>query len=122
MVEVYFFDTYALVEVTKGNKNYAKYAECECKTSIFNLAELYYFLLRDFDKSLAMHHFKRLRSNLLEINDEDVFIGMQLKLSSKKQNLSYADCLGYAMAKNHGIRFLTGDEKFETIQNVEYVK
>jgi len=32
------------------------------------------------------------------------------------------DCLGYSCAKRLGINFFTGDQEFEYMQNVEYVK
>ena len=48
--------------------------------------------------------------------------GMEFKLKHKKEKVSYADCIGYALALELGIKFLTGDEKFETKDNVEFVK
>ena len=32
------------------------------------------------------------------------------------------DCIGYILAKNIGIKFLTGDKEFENLDNVEFVK
>src|SRR5438128_863953 len=46
----------------------------------------------------------------------------RLQLRRKKLNLSYADALGYTVAVRPGLRFLTGDEEFETLDDVEYVK
>ena len=45
----YFMDTYALIEITKGNKNYEKFIDMPLSTSVLNLYELYYILLRDFN-------------------------------------------------------------------------
>ncbi len=122
MVETYFFDTYALIEVIEGSKNYARYVDCECKTSLLNLIEVYYYGLRDLGAERAKYHFGRLESNALEIAEEDVFKAMEFKLANKNKGLSYTDCVGYAMAKNRGVRFLTGDEQFRSMPNVEFVK
>ncbi|MFQ5406566.1 MAG: PIN domain-containing protein [Candidatus Micrarchaeia archaeon] len=122
MVDSYFFDTYALWEAIKGNKNYGKYVHCDCNTSLFNLVELYFALLRESNAVAAAAHYRRLKSCLIEINDEDVFEAMELKLSKKHANLSYADCVGYVMARHLGVKFLTGDEAFRKMQGVEFVK
>ncbi len=122
MVKTYFFDTYALIGSIKGGESYAEYAKCECKTSLLNLIELYYIILRDFGKQEAAQHFKRLKQNLLEIDDEEIQKAMEFRLSNKKKNLSYADCIGYTVAENRGIKFLTGDEQFRSMPNVEFVK
>ncbi|MBI2143262.1 type II toxin-antitoxin system VapC family toxin, partial [Candidatus Woesearchaeota archaeon] len=47
---------------------------------------------------------------------------MHFRLKYKKENLSYADCIGYALAEMMRIKFLTGDEKFRNKENVEFVK
>ena len=47
---------------------------------------------------------------------------MQFKLQFKDEKLSYADCIGYAVAAEFGIKFLTGDKKFRSKENVEFVK
>jgi hypothetical protein len=36
--------------------------------------------------------------------------------------LSYVDALGYVIATKMKIKFLTGDNAFEGMENVEYVK
>ena len=39
-----------------------------------------------------------------------------------KRNVSMTDCVGYILAKQLGIKFLTGDKEFEHLDNVEFVK
>ena len=56
----YFFDTYALVEILKNNPNYIKYFEEIITTSKFNLAELYFSLLRDLGEEKAKDGYYRL--------------------------------------------------------------
>ena len=47
---------------------------------------------------------------------------MNFKLKNKKINFSYIDCLGYSISNRLGIIFLTGDEGFRNLPNVEFVK
>src|SRR3989338_5457075 len=116
----YFFDTYDLVEIGKRNPNYIKYFEEVITTSKFNLAELYYSLLRDMDEEKAMAGYFQFRDSAIEISDDVIFDAMKLKLKNKK--LSYVDCIGYCLALQHNLKFLTGDKEFEGMVNVEFVK
>ena len=47
---------------------------------------------------------------------------MKFRLKNKKMDLSYADCIGYIYACENNLKFLTGDEKFKDMDNVEFVK
>ncbi len=47
---------------------------------------------------------------------------MQFRLKWKDRKVSIPDCIGYVMAKNLDIKFLTGDKEFEGLDNVEFVK
>jgi len=47
---------------------------------------------------------------------------MTFRALNKKRNLSYVDCIGYIIAKQRNIKFLTGDKEFEYMENVEFVK
>ena len=118
----YFLDTYALIEIAKGNINYKKYLEFEFFTSIFNLYEFYFSLLRDFNEEIARKFFEQFKDRILDIKDEHIFKASQFKVDNAKKKVSYADCLGYAMALIYGIKFLTGDKEFEKLDNVEFVK
>ena len=46
MVNVHFFDSYALIEILKDNPNYRKYSEEPIITSPLNLGESYYAYLK----------------------------------------------------------------------------
>ena len=43
-----FLDTYAIIELIKGNKAYSKYLDFTPVINDFVLAELHYCLLRDY--------------------------------------------------------------------------
>ena len=118
-----FFDTYALFEIIKKNKNYAPYIKSVgVVTTILNLMELHYALLRTAGKEEADKHFDRLLSFITDISHEVVKEANEFKLLHKKRKLSYVDCIGYVIARNMNVLFLTGDNQFKGLIGVEFVK
>lgn len=124
LISTYFFDTYALIAIIKGNSNYDKYSDKTVITTKLNLMELYSALLRDFNEKKAEHYYKFYAPSCIEIDDyiikESVKLWHMLRKLRKKP--SYIDCIGYVIAKRLGIKFLTGDNQFKTMSNVEFVK
>ncbi|MBS3082229.1 hypothetical protein J4416_04875 [Candidatus Pacearchaeota archaeon] len=53
---------------------------------------------------------------------KNVVLGKHFDIKWKDRNVSIADCVGYIMAKELGIKFLTGDKKFKDLNDVEFVK
>lgn len=119
----YFFDSYAIIELILGNKNYEKFKKSLISTSTLNLMEVYYFLLRIYNKQTADFWMKRLKFRLDNIIKLNVALkSSYFRFNNKKEKLSYIDCLGYVLAKEMNMKFLTGDEKFKSKANVEFVK
>lgn len=118
--EIFFFDTYAFFEVIGGNPKYSKYLDCECITTIFNLAELNYNLKKEKDKKAADAITEKYEEYEVDVTIDDVKEAMDMKQQNKK--LSIPDVIGYIVAKRHGVKFLTGDEGFRNITSVEFVK
>jgi len=117
----YFYDTYALVELMKGNPNYVRFVlEKDGITSRFNLMELYRFLLKTSGKAEADKQFDALLPFTVEFEDQDIKDAVLLK--EKNLDLSYIDCLGYVAAVRLGLKFLTGDKEFSKYKNVVFVK
>lgn len=117
----YFADSYAIIEILKGNKRYTQYLDYQLVTMKFALAEIYYFLLRT-DVSYAKQIFSQYSHILIETSLRAVRVGTAFKFKYRKEKLSYVDCVGYAMARELNIPFLTGDEKFKDKPNVEFVQ
>ena len=125
MVEIknYFFDTYAFIEILKENKNYEPYKKnVGIITTLFNLVELHYALLRTVGKEEADRHFDRLLPFVIQIPHEIIKKANHFKLLNKKKKLSYVDCIGYFLSKRMNIKFLTGDKEFKNLEGVEFVK
>ncbi len=119
----YFFDTYALIEIYQGNPAYADFVRVPFVTSAFNLLELAYHLTRLGEISEGDQYIRSLLPFVLR-DDSPALIWQtaQFKLARRRDNLSYADCLGYCYAQANGILFLTGDEQFKETPGVRFIK
>lgn len=123
MVLTLFFDSYAFFEIIEGNINYSKYANnVAIVTTKFNLMELHYGLLAKYGKETADKYYDDFVEYTIDIQDEVIKKANELRLSLKRQDLSYVDCIGYIIAQRLGIKFLTGDKQFQNMDNVEFVK
>lgn len=118
----YFYDTYAIISLIDGDKNYDKYKKNIITTNLLNLAEIYNIFLRTHGKQTARYWIKKLNFNLLELNEDSLFKAVEFRFDNKKENLSLTDCIGYILALKNNMKFLTGDKKFENKKNVEFVK
>ena len=123
MTKKFYFDTYALVEISKGNPNYEPYKEdVIVLLNTLNLLEFSYFLFTEKRENEIKEFF----NNYLRFNvnyDEQILINAaEMKFKFLKERLSFIDCVGYMIAKKRNAKFLTGDEKFRKMDNVEFVK
>ena len=118
----YFFDTYALFEIVQGNPRFESFMDIPLTTSFMNLIEFYWALCRDSGDKRARLEYLRLRGACIDILDEDVFEAMRFRLEHRKKRFSYADSIGYILARRKGLRFLTGDRAFQGMENVEFVR
>lgn len=122
-IETFFFDSYAFFEIIEGNPNYKKFTTgIAIVTTRLNLMELFYGLLVKYDQKTANKYYHELVKFCIDIDDSVIKEAMIFKAMNKKRKLSYTDCIGYIIAKQRNISFLTGDEKFEDMPNVEFVR
>lgn len=118
----YFFDTYALIEILKKNKNYLPYKNIKPIITKLNLMELHYSILKEVGKDYAEIIYQKFLPFVVEISDKAIKLANEFKLKHKKRKLSYVDCLGYILAKIYNVKFLTGDKEFKGMENVEFVR
>lgn len=118
----YFFDSYALIEMTRSNPAYAIFINEPVTTTKFNLAELFYIILEEQGEEKAKASFAKFRDFEIEVPDDILFKAMLFRLKNRKKGLSYADCIGYVFALENKLKFLTGDDAFKNMDNVEFVK
>jgi uncharacterized protein len=118
----FFFDSYALFEILKGNRDYEKYKEFNIITTKLNLFELYFGLLRNVNEKTAETYLEKYFPFVIDFNKETIKQAAKLKNRLNKRDLSMTDCIGYILSNQIGAKFLTGDREFEFLDNVEFVK
>ncbi|MDP3728488.1 MAG: PIN domain-containing protein [bacterium] len=119
----YYYDSYAILAYINKSENYVPYfSEYVGVTSLYNIMEVYYFVLREYGYEDAQEVLTIFRSLIITPTLDDVELAMHFKLKHRAKKLSYVDCLGYALARKLEIPFLTGDEGFRAISHVEFVK
>ncbi len=120
--KAYFFDSYAVIEIIKGNPDYAAYKKCEVVLTKLILFEVYFKLIKEFTEADANKFLTGSYNLTADFGSDVIKYAAKFRLDNMKKNLSMTDCIGYVLAKNLGIKFFTGDEQFKTMENVEYVK
>ncbi|MBU2616386.1 MAG: PIN domain-containing protein [Nanoarchaeota archaeon] len=118
---MFLFDTYALIEIIKGNKNYLPYINSKVILNTFIFSELCYVLIRDNYPNVDEYLIKYERF-LVSMSPSLIREAMKFRYNNKKKKLSMTDCVSYIQAKELGVKFLTGDKEFEGMENVEFVK
>jgi|SRR3989339_1025949 len=119
----FFFDSYALIEIYEKNLKYEKYAKANVVTTYFQVYEVYYSFIRNgYSEKEINDFFEFLQGLCIELSFDWIPKASEFKKIYKKRDLSYADCLGYVIAEEMGIKFLTGDKEFENLPNVEFVR
>ena len=116
------FDTYAIIEIIKGNKNYDNYLDIEVVINTFILAELTYYLIKTLGLDKTSYYIDKYKKFVRSTDSEIIKQAMLFRYKHKKKKLSMTDCISYFMAKELGIKFLTGDKEFKNLENVEFVK
>lgn len=120
---ILFYDTYAILEIIKGNVNYKNYLKnVGIVTTKLNLMELYYrlYVLHGFET--AELYYQKYNPFVIEVDDSIIKKSMIFKAENRNKDLSYVDCIGYIFAMENNIKFLTGDEQFRDMPNVDFVK
>jgi len=117
-----FFDTYALIELTQRNPNYVKFLDMTAITTRFNLIEVFYILQEKLGEEKAKEIYFKFKECVEEVPDEILFKAMKFRLQNRKKGFSYIDCIGYIFSLENEIKFLTGDNAFKGMDNVEFVK
>lgn len=117
----YFYDSYAIIEYINKNGNYKPHFEkAKGVTTILNLMEVYYRMLKDHGAEKAEIVYSYISQIVIRFGEDTIKEAMKFRVENK--DFSYADCIGYILAKKNGVKFLTGDNQFKDLPNVEFVK
>ena len=120
--KAYFFDSYAIIEVLRAGENYRQYFDAYVITTKLNLFEVAHALTKNGAFKEAEIMLDQYHAALVDFNKQVIKEAVLLKIEYKKRKLSMADCIGYVTAKHLQVRFLTGDNGFRDMENVEFVK
>ena len=118
----FVFDTYAIIEIIRGNKNYKPYLDSAILINDFILTELCYNLIKEYTVDKAYEYIDKYSQYVIRVSPEIIKEAMLFRFNNRKQNISMTGCIGYILAKKLNIKFLTGDKEFENLKNVEFVK
>jgi len=123
MVEVKrCLDTYALVEIAKGNPKFVNYLNSAFVLNDLTLAEFYLVLLREDGEKIADYWFKKLERYSLPVSKELLIEAIKFRYENRKTDISFFDAVGYIFSLKNGYIFVTGDKEFEKFANVEFKK
>ena len=119
---MFFWDSYAIIEYLQDSSAYALYFEEKGIFTLLNILEVYYSVLNEKGREAANEVLDVLYPLKVEPTKDEIRKAMAFKAEKKKLKVSYADCLGYCVARERGMKFLTGDNAFKELENVEFVK
>lgn len=119
--DIFLYDTYALFEILSKNPNYNKYIRTDIIINDFIFAEFCYKLFRE-NVGEAEEYINEITPAIIHPSSKVIKKAMHFRIENKNKDLSMTDCISYIMAKELGVRFLTGDKEFENLDHVEFVK
>lgn len=122
MAVKFYLDTSALVEVAKGNDLLRGYIAQDFVINDITLAEFYSVMLREYDEPTANYWFRMVSSKSLSVTKELLVEAVKFRRYNKEKNLSFFDAVGYVYSVKNNHVFLTGDNDFEGLPGVEFVK
>lgn len=120
--KMFVFDTYALIEIIKGNANYKDYISSKIVINKFILTELTYWLISNYGVEIASKYIDDYADFVKDFDVGIIIKAMSFRHKHKDKRLSMTDCISYFQARELGIKFLTGDRQFENLDEVEFVK
>lgn len=119
---MYCLDTYALVNIYEGKKEYEKFLGVDFVITLWTLVEFYWVLIRDIDQDVADFWFDKLKPYTVYANEDILKESMKFRYKNKDKKLSYFDCIGYIYSIKNNLTFVTGDKEFETFSDVEFIR
>lgn len=79
-------------------------------------------ILKDINEENAKKALSKYYGFVIDFDNEVIEKAAKLKKEQNRRELSMTDCIGYNIALQLGMKFLTGDEQFKNFPNVEFVK
>ncbi|MBI2672360.1 PIN domain-containing protein [Candidatus Woesearchaeota archaeon] len=121
-MDVKFLDTYALVEISNGNPKFTHFLNESFVILDLILAEFYGILLREYNEKTANFWCKKFEIFSYSANLDLLKKAVKYRQENKEKNFSFFDATGYVYAQENNMKFVTGDQAFEDVVGVEYIK
>lgn len=121
----YFLDSYAIIEMFRGNPAFERFRRIEAATTLFQIAEAYYKLLELRLPKEARRMHATFDPLAVPVRGEVLHQAMEFRLHERTprgERYSYADSIGYTVAQWLGVPFVTGDDGFRERAGVEWAK
>lgn len=118
-------DSYALIELLGGNPRYVPiFRSADVVTTALNVVEVYSALLQRVSREEAETDARACLARVVEVPHATALRAAEFRaeMHGRKRNCSHVDGWGYAASEILGRKFLTGDEAFRGLPNVEFVK
>ncbi len=122
MINVNCFDTYALMEIYKGNPQFSFLMNEPFVIPDLTMAEFYKVLLRERDETTADNWMKQFVFYCRQVNLDILIKAIRFQQDNKKKNFSLFDAVGYVFAAENKCDFVTGDIAFREMPGVLFVK
>ena len=117
-----YLDTYALIEISKGNPHFSHYLSQQFIILDLTLAEFYGVLLREDGERTADYWFKKLQPYSINTDQLTLIEAVKFRHQQKERNISFFDAVGYVYSLKNNYHFVTGDKEFENLKGVEFRK
>lgn len=119
---MYCLDTYALIEITKGNPKFHRFTTNDFAISELTFTEFYYVLLKEHNEKTAEYWHKKLSPYIARASVEITTEAANFRFKHKTQKFSFFDAFGYVFAMDNKMEFVTGDKEFKSLPKVIFVK
>ena len=117
-----FLDTYALIEISKGNPKFMHYSDRGFVINDLIMAEFYSVLLREEGEEIADYWLKKFEAYSLPVSRTILIEAVRFRRKHRKKNISFFDAVGYIFSVKNRLRFVTGDKEFKGFPGVDFVK
>ncbi len=115
-------DTYALVEIRLGNKDFSWLLNEKFFISELTLCEFFGVLYKENGEIEAQKWFKKLEPFSIQSDIKILIEAIKFKITHNKRNISFFDAVGYITSISNNAKFVTGDKEFKEFPNVKFIK
>ena len=122
MNKIYLFDSSAIIEILKDNKEVTnRYKDSVVITINLAYGEVYYYCLKN---GLDTRKFKDIRIDIINYDLGDIEKAMELLFKRKKEvkDFSFIDAMIYTVATKNNLIAVSKDYGFIGLNNVEIIK